>query len=304
MGAASEDAWLFDLGWLPAPAAVGLSVFAACLLIAFAVDPDAGGVRRAATVAVCGALVLVACHDAWGFYVAWAARGVAPAVPAPFSALVASGFAHIATPGRHVRLTAVLAVAVAVAFAFPLSQVLFFGTTDYRRPADVVVVLGAKAYTSGRLSTSLEDRVRTAADLYRAGLVPRVVMSGATGVEGIDETVAMRDRAIELGVPADAIVRDPSGADTGATVAGTVPLLQAMGATRVLAVSQFYHLPRVKAAYRAAGVDVQTVPATVSRPIPGTALSVLREVAGFWVYWGENVGRSYFGRSVPPSGRT
>jgi hypothetical protein len=35
---------------------------------------------------------------------------------------------------------------VASALVFPLAQIATFGMTDYRRPADVIVVLGAKAF--------------------------------------------------------------------------------------------------------------------------------------------------------------
>jgi vancomycin permeability regulator SanA len=168
---------------------------------------------------------------------------------------------------------------------FPLAQMAFFGGTDYRRHADVAVVFGAKAMAGGVLSTSLEDRVRTGADLYRTGLVPRLIMSGGVDASAVDETIAMRDRAIALGVPSSAITLDNGGDNTDASVADTVPMFRRMHVRTVLAVSQFYHLPRIKLAYRAAGWDVQTVPATVSRYIDQTPLSVAREIPAFWTYW-------------------
>jgi len=55
----------------------------------------------------------------------------------------------------------VLAGGLMLLAAFPLALMLFFGNTDYRRPADAVVVFGARVYASGKLSDALEDRIRT-----------------------------------------------------------------------------------------------------------------------------------------------
>ena len=50
------------------------------------------------------------------------------------------------------------------------------------------------------------------------------------------------------------------------------------------AVSDFFHLPRVKLAYQRMGYDVTTVPSRAHR-IPQTTRLVLREVPAFWVYY-------------------
>jgi vancomycin permeability regulator SanA len=231
------------------------------------------------------------------FYSAWSAGTIAPATVVPFSAVVAVGFALVGVavwmqhgtsrPGRAEDVAVAFTAAVLV-FVFPLAQVYFFGTTDYRREADVAVVFGARVFASGQLTTSLEDRVRTAADLYADGLVDTLIMSGGVGESGHDEAEVMRDRAIELGVPSCAIVLDHQGLDTDRTVANTVAGFAEDGSTRVLAVSQFYHLPRIKMAYRAAGQQVYTVPAEESRPILKTPALVVREIPAFWLYWGRS----------------
>lgn len=291
--APGQDVWWIDLSLVPGWAAGAFSLCAAVLLLWWAWTPSAGGARRGATVGAAAALAVAACANSVGFYQAWRAGSIAPALPFPVSLLIAIGFAWIAREALRAHAKTVvrasrpwaIAVAVAMLGVFPLAQMAFFGGTDYRRHADVAVVFGARAYANGVLSTSLEDRVRTAADLYRSGLVPRLIMSGGVDTSAMDETVAMRDRAVALGVPASAIALDNGGENTDASVAGTVPMLERDHATTVLAVSQFYHLPRIKLAYRAAGWDVQTVPATVSRYIDQTPLSMAREVPAFWLYW-------------------
>ncbi|MHB1476451.1 MAG: SanA/YdcF family protein, partial [Coriobacteriia bacterium] len=289
----TEDLWWVDLGALPGWV-TGILWLTAVLLVAYAIRPGMRPWRRVATVAVSVALMAAALVNVNGFYAASHTGTIVPAVPVPFSAIVAAGFGFVGVVAWCVRVSqppgrtevgVVVVVAALLALAFPLAQVHFFGTTDYRRDADVAVVFGARVFANGQLTTSLEDRVRTAADLYTEGRADVLIMSGGVGESGYDEAEVMRDRAIELGVPADVIVLDHQGLDTDHTVANTVATFAPDGSTRVLAVSQFYHLPRIKMAYRAAGQEVYTVPAEESRPIAKTPALVAREIPAFWLYW-------------------
>ena len=177
------------------------------------------------------------------------------------------------------------AACAACAFAFPLLLVLGFGKTDYRRQAEVAVVFGARAYADGRPSDALADRVRTACELYRQGLVCQLVFSGGPGDGAIHETESMRRMAVSLGVPDSAIVRDEAGLNTAATLRNTRPLLAAKAA---IAVSEFYHLPRIKLAAAAAGIDLLTVPARpASRRLPMS--NMIREIPAFWLYYARAV---------------
>lgn len=181
-----------------------------------------------------------------------------------------------------------LAVALGCAAAFPVMQVFCFGWTDYRRPAEVAVVFGARVYADGQLSDAVADRVRTASQLYRQGFVKRLVFSGGPGDGPIHETEAMRTMAMGLGVPTAAITLDRNGLNTEATVRNTTPLASH---ERVLAVSEFYHLPRIKLAYQRAGCEVFTVPAHPANWLRAWPLNnVLREIPAFWVYYGRGLG--------------
>ena len=70
--------------------------------------------------------------------------------------------------------------------------------------------LEARVYPSGRLSAMLRDRVDTAAALYDAGKVDKLVMSGSRGAD-YDEPGALMARAVALGVPAAGVQPDNGG---------------------------------------------------------------------------------------------
>jgi vancomycin permeability regulator SanA len=292
--APSQDIWWIDLSVLPNWMGVTLGLACAFALIAFAALPRMARWRRFATVGACGVLGSVAVLNTASFYGLWNAKRFAPSVPVPLSLLIAAAFAWLAwrvsslDPAKHRSLAgelAVLAAALLVAALFPLAQVAFFGTTDYRAKADAAVVFGAKVNADRSLSVSTFDRMTTAVGLYRSGLVRTLVLSGGTGQTGVDEPGAMADFAVAHGIPSSAILLDHDGVDTDATVRNTLAIFRAGGIRRVLAVSQGYHLPRVKLAYLSAGFDVRTVPAGTSQPIVQTPLYIVREIPAFWLYW-------------------
>jgi uncharacterized SAM-binding protein YcdF (DUF218 family) len=226
------------------------------------------------------------------FYFLLAIGRIATGFPVPLSSLICIGMLLVAREAwlcraekKRVIAWRVVAGCLGLFGVFPLAQMVFFGNTDYRRPADAVVVFGARAYKDGRLSDALEDRVRTACELYRDGLARRLVMSGGPGDGVIHETEAMRRYAIEHGVRPEHVFVDQHGLNTEATVRNTVPLFRQWQTKRVLAVSHFYHLPRIKLSYQRAGLEVCTVPARQKYILSQVPYSMAREVAAFWVYY-------------------
>ena len=95
----------------------------------------------------------------------------------------------------------------------------------------------------------------------------------------------MRKYALSHGVRAEDIFVDDKGLNTEATVRDTTPLFQQWHAQRVLAVSHFYHLPRIKLAYERAGLEVCTVPAHQGHLLGQMPFNMAREVAAFWSYY-------------------
>lgn len=289
--------WWIDVRMLPAWLQVAALPAVSVSLLAYALFGPLGGWRRWPVALGLGFLAAVVAHNLVLFY-ALVVRGLIRVdFPVPLSLLIIVPvvmIVHDACRGRIGRAWRSarareqwLAAGVLGLFGlgFPVAQMLCFGATDYSRPADAIVVFGARAYADGRMSTALHDRTRTAVDLYRAGLAPVLIFSGGPGDGDVHETEAMRRYALAQGVPDSAIMRDERGLSTQHTVENTVSRFRKHGYARVLAVSQFYHLPRIKLAYLRAGVDVYTVPARPSAPLYGLPWFMFREIGGFWYYY-------------------
>ncbi len=289
-GEFDANLWWIDLRFLPMPVQLFVLALAAAVLIAHATG--LARTRRALRLSAGVALTLAGITLANAVqYLALLARGdletghwLPASLPIALSCLLAAwstgGLQPVpGSPRRWLVNGACLAIAAA---AFPLLMCLTYGRTDYRRPAEAIVVFGAKAYADGGASLALSDRMRTGCELYRAGLAPKLILSGGPGDGEFHETEVMRRLAVEAGVPPDAIVLDLEGTSTQQTL-HTLARLEPHG--RVLAVSQFFHLPRIQLASQRAGLKVYTVPAQETRPLLKTPYFLAREVAAWWYYY-------------------
>ena len=266
---------------------------AAVLLPIYACLPNMSRWRKVLTVLTTGVLAAVAGWNVVSFYMLLHQGKIQSAVPLPFSLLVLISLSvllptMLAKPRKRrawLEWFAAAATLVACLFVFPLAQMICFGKTDYRRKADAIVVFGARTYADGTPSDALADRVRTACRLYLDRLAPTVIMSGGPGDGDVHETEAMRNMAVSLGVPDKAIILDRDGTNTRATARNTVAVFDRLKIQRVMVVSHFYHLPRVKMCYQQQGREVYTIPARESYTLTWMPFYIAREIAALWKYY-------------------
>ena len=116
----------------------------------------------------------------------------------------------------------------------------------------VAIVFGAGIRPDGGLSPMLRDRMDTAMDLYRAGLVQKLLVSGDNRFVDYDEPGRMYDYAIAHGLPPEVVVRDYAGRRTYDTCYRAPAVF---GVTRAILVTQRFHLPRALFTCRNLGVD-------------------------------------------------
>jgi uncharacterized SAM-binding protein YcdF (DUF218 family) len=284
--------WWIDLRFVPRSVGQTLLVVVGAVLVAHSLRPASSGWRRTASLVAVAIAAIVAAVNAINYYRIWDTGRMMPRSPLPLSLLIAillgliwfSIIRPAVPPSRRASAATIAAASLVFVSGLPLLQMAFFGTTDYRRPADAVVVFGARVRQDGTTSLTLANRVKTASELYREGYADTIVMTGGIEPSGVDETIVMRDLAAQLGVPGDAIILDPGGLNTNMSVANTVRIFRENRLHRILAVSQFYHLPRIKLAYARAGLDAWTVPARTSL-VPRTRAIVAREIPAFWLYY-------------------
>ncbi|WP_425554869.1 SanA/YdcF family protein [Kitasatospora putterlickiae] len=155
------------------------------------------------------------------------------------------------------------------------------GTVASAPRAPVAVVFGAGLY-EGRPSPYLAHRLDAAAELYGAGKVQAILVTGDNSRTGYDETNAMRGYLIEHGVPEVRVVGDHAGFDTWDSCTRAHRIF---GVDRAVLVSQDFHVRRALALCEAAGIESYAVgvPETLNvsrlyggiREIPGAGKAAL-----------------------------
>jgi len=129
------------------------------------------------------------------------------------------------------------------------------------RPCSVAIGLGS--HDLGVADTTV--------DLYRRGMMPLIVFTGATSRTTRErmprgEAEHYRERAIELGVPADAVLVEPRARNTGENILFSRALIEdrSLPVSSVLLVSKPYEERRAYATARKLWPDVEWVSASTS----------------------------------------
>ncbi|MGW0816009.1 SanA/YdcF family protein [Streptomyces viridiviolaceus] len=122
-------------------------------------------------------------------------------------------------------------------------------TADVPR-TEVAVVFGAGLW-DGEPSPYLAHRLDAAAELYRAGRIEVVLVTGDNSREEYDEPDAMRAYLVRHGVPDGRIVSDYAGFDTWDSC---VRAKKIFGVDRAVLISQGFHIRRAVALCQEAGV--------------------------------------------------
>ena len=122
--------------------------------------------------------------------------------------------------------------------------------------ADCILVLGCQVRNNGVPSAMLEDRLRRSVELYDLGAAPKLLMSGDHGRENYDEVGAMRQYAMDNGVPSEDIFMDHAGFSTYESMYRARDVFQTK---KIIIVTQQYHLYRSIYAAEALGLEAYGV---------------------------------------------
>ena len=109
---------------------------------------------------------------------------------------------------------------------------------------DTIIVLGTPAKLDGTPSPEQRERVLEGVREYRAGVAPRLILTGAAAHNQFVEAHVMAHLAQSQGVPASALIEEPQALDTIQNIYYSAQIMHAHGWSSAEVVSSPSHLPR------------------------------------------------------------
>jgi vancomycin permeability regulator SanA len=152
-------------------------------------------------------------------------------------------------------------------------------------PADCAIVFGAAVHGTGNAGPGITRRVSTAADLYHAGDVQKIFLTGGKGDENKEsEAHVMRKVALLHGVDPEDIVLEETATSTIENILYTTPLLK--DCDSIVGISDRYHLARIRFLADTYNLELDTYPAEHLPTRAFETRAILREVAAFLYTFG------------------
>ena len=188
---------------------------------------------------------------------------------------------------RTIFWTAVIAVVVIVSVvASTVHTIVHDSRQQQLHPADVIIVFGAAEY-DGRPSPVLRARLDHANDLFRKGLAPVVITTGGAAADpNFSEGGVGRDYLMRRGVPESALIAETQASDTAESAERVAVIMRANHMKTCIAVSDAYHVFRIRKLLEHEGVQVFVAPRPDSRPksVWQRGAALLRESASYLVW--------------------
>jgi uncharacterized SAM-binding protein YcdF (DUF218 family) len=192
---------------------------------------------------------------------------------------------------RHARWWLRLLVLVVVAAAGFLTitaiQIVHTASLQELHRADAIVIFGAAEY-SGRPSPVLRARLDHALDLFHRGLAPVIITTGGAAADPIfSEGGVGRDYLMRHGVPERSLIAETQGRDTAESALRVGVIMRANGLHSCVAVSDEYHVFRIRKLLEREGVGpIYVAPRPDSKPhsVLQRAIAVLREATSYLLW--------------------
>jgi len=148
-------------------------------------------------------------------------------------------------------------------------RVAYQARSDETRPADAIVVFGAAEY-SGKPSPVYRARLDHAQTLFARGIAPIVITTGGSGGDPVhSEGEVGREYLLEHGVPDRSLIAETQSDDTSESAERVAVIMRRNNMHSCVAVSDGYHLFRIKRMMERQGVTVYGAPRPENRPLSG-----------------------------------
>jgi len=182
-----------------------------------------------------------------------------------------------------------LALAVAVALIYVASVCLHIiqnASQQEIHPADAIVVFGAAEY-AGRPSPVYRARLDHAFELFKRGIAPVVIATGGAGDDlHFTEGGVGHDYLMRRGIAEPNLIAETQGSDTAQSAERVGVIMRANHMRSCIAVSDEYHVFRIRKLLERQGVKVYVAPRPDSRPrsVWQRGLAVLREAVSYMAW--------------------
>lgn len=153
-------------------------------------------------------------------------------------------------------------------------------------PADAIVVFGAAEY-SGHPSPVFRARLDHAFELYQQKLAPVVITTGGAAADPrYNEGGVGHDYLMEKGIPEERLIAETQASDTAKSAVRVAAIMRENHMHTVIAVSDEYHVFRIRKMLQREGVVVYLAPRRDSRPhsLWSRGLGVTREAASYLLW--------------------
>jgi uncharacterized SAM-binding protein YcdF (DUF218 family) len=194
----------------------------------------------------------------------------------------------IATATKRVLFwTAIIAVVLlATAVASVVHAIVHDSRQQQLYSADAVIVFGAAEY-DGRPSPVFRARLDHANDLFRRGLAPVIITTGGAAADPkFSEGGVGRDYLMRKGVPESALIAETQASDTAESADRVAVIMRANRMRTCIAVSDAYHVFRIRKLLEHERVEVFLAPRPDSRPksVWQRGLALLRESVSYLLW--------------------
>jgi uncharacterized SAM-binding protein YcdF (DUF218 family) len=162
--------------------------------------------------------------------------------------------------------TVIAAVMVLAVFSSIFVTILNDSTKQELHRADAIIVFGAAEY-DGRPSPVFRARLDHANELFREGLAPVVITTGGSAADPkFSEGGVGHDYLMRKGIPESALIAETQANDTAESAERVATIMRANHLNSCLAVSDAYHMFRIRMLLTHHGLHVFLTPRPDSTP--------------------------------------
>jgi uncharacterized SAM-binding protein YcdF (DUF218 family) len=185
-----------------------------------------------------------------------------------------------------IRLLFIAVICVGGYLIFISSQIVAESSKQDIHPSDAIVVFGAAQY-DGHPSPVFRARLDHAFELFHQHLAPVVLTTGGSGSDpSFSEGGVGHDYLVHRGIPESSVIAETQASDTAESAKRLAVIMRENHMSSCIAVSDAYHVFRIRKLLEREEIRVHVSPRPDSRPHSAwqKGAALLRESASFMLW--------------------